>query len=165
MEKKIQHYLHLYGIDCPIMTPDGKGDVLVIYPKAVEVSINTIAFKQVMKGRKGGGEMHYIYKYEECKPILSRLEDITDDDIKGLIGYEKLIEMYSGVEYRKERNRVDVNYDVDMEDFGKQPFYHSVKFYQLEPRQFHYLLSKGYWLFGNDWFDEGIIIDRKTLES
>lgn len=25
---------------------------------------------------------------------------------------------------------------------------------------FHYLLSRGFWLFGNDWFDEGIIIDK-----
>lgn len=81
MEKKrIEDYLHLYGIDCPIMTPDGLGSVLVIYPKAVEVSLNLIQYQQQMKGRKGGGEMHYKYFYPEVKPILRPLYLMTADE-------------------------------------------------------------------------------------
>jgi hypothetical protein len=79
-EKKIQDYLHLYGIDCPVMTPDGIGSILVIYPNVVEVCLNVIKYKQVMKGRKGGGEMHYKYFYPDIKLILRPLSDITEDE-------------------------------------------------------------------------------------
>lgn len=74
---EIKDYLHLYGIDCEIMTPDGLGSVLVIYPNVVEVHLNTIAYQQVMKGRRGGGEMHYKYFYtEDIKLILRPLSDM-----------------------------------------------------------------------------------------
>lgn len=33
-----------------------------------------------------------------------------------------------------------------------------------DAQSFQYLLSKGFWLFGDDWFDEGIIIDKVTVK-
>ncbi len=73
-------YLHLYGIDCPILTPDGLGNVLVIYPNAVEVSINRIAYQQVMTGIKGGGEMHYKYFYADLKLVLRTTQSVTQKE-------------------------------------------------------------------------------------
>jgi hypothetical protein len=80
-EKKIQEYLHLYGIDCPVMTPDGIGSVLAIYSNAVEVCLNVIKYKQIMKGRKGGVEMHYKYFYPDIKLILRPLSDMTEEEM------------------------------------------------------------------------------------
>lgn len=56
-------------IDCEINTPDGRGSICALYPKGVEVVLNRIGFKQVMKGRKNGGEMHYFYPYDDVEII------------------------------------------------------------------------------------------------
>lgn len=163
MEKKIVDYLHLYGIDCPIMTPDGEGSVLVIYPKVVEVSLNIIKYQQVMKGRKGGGEMHYKYNYEDCQLLLSKLEDITKDDVKTLT---ELIDIKNFKNYRWTKNVYGVSI-IEVTYFNSGRHQEEVFFLWINrftPDQTHYLLKKGYWLFGSDWFDEGLIIDRKTLK-
>src|SRR5690349_13686827 len=81
----LKDVLHFYGIDAEVMTPDGRGSILVIYPKAIEVCLNIIEYKQVMKGRKGGGEMHYKYFYDQIKPILRRLSDMTEEEMKELL--------------------------------------------------------------------------------
>lgn len=84
MEKKIEDYLPLYGIGCPIMTVDGKGTVLSIHPRAVVVLISTIDFNQVMTGkrRNGAGDMHYTYLHKDnhCKLVLRPLIDMTDEE-------------------------------------------------------------------------------------
>lgn len=33
-----------------------------------------------------------------------------------------------------------------------------------DAQSFQYLLSKGFWLFGDDWFDEGLILDKDTVK-
>lgn len=72
---------------------------------------------------------------EEVKLILKRLSDMTEEDMKEL-------------------------------NWSAQELAHAVSqkrhpsFYNTE---FIYLLKKGYWLFGDEAFDQGLIIDRKTV--
>lgn len=78
----------------------------------------------------------------EFTPHLSKLEDMSEEELQecGNMVY----------------------------DFSAEPALnnHRPEDFQLcAPEQYHYLISKGYWLFGNDWFDEGLIIDKKTLQS
>lgn len=86
---------------------------------------------------------------------VRRLSDITEDDAWGLV-----------------RTRSDLY--VVIRDI--KPFSHELRFEfqykssarwrrgnqhykDLSPVQFLYLLSKGFWLFGDEAFDEGLIID------
>lgn len=109
------------------------------------------------------------------KPLLYRLEDITEEHKKELwqlvfkrtfpetgqiLWYaEKSLTadprwvLMSGVERLGIEIGGDVWADSDLSKWKFNP--HLVT---------HYLLSKGYWLFGSDWFDEGLIIDKKTLK-
>lgn len=121
MKKKIEDYLHLYGIDCAVMTPDGAGNIMVLYPKRIEVTINTIQYKQVMTGTKGASEMHWKFPYDVIKPLLRPLSSMTEMEIVEMMG------LYGGTaSFRKDN-----------------PFTH-----RFSPEQFRYLLSKHFDLFG-----------------
>jgi len=54
-----------------VITPDGRGSILSLYTRKVEVHLNVIEFKQVMKGilSASGGSMHYYYNYEDVTII------------------------------------------------------------------------------------------------
>jgi len=157
-DKNIKDYLHLYGIGCPITTPDGQGSLLVIYPRAIEVHLNTIQYQQEMKGRKGGGEMHYIYSYEECKPILRRLEDTTEEE---MIDQEKIAKRFmpdfkideeirkNALERLREKgvNAIEFN-----EENNPLMVFEFVRYY----------LSKSFDLFG--LIDADLAIDAKTIQ-
>jgi hypothetical protein len=98
---KFEDYLHLYGIDCPIMTPDGEGHVLGIHPRAVKVHISRMAHGQVMKGMKrtGDGELHYTYLFKDggLQLILRPLSDMTpEEEEEWLSGREETRKAFQG---------------------------------------------------------------------
>lgn len=188
MEKKSSDYLHLYGCDCPVMTPDGVGSVLVIYPKAVEVSLNTIAFKQEMKGRKGGGEMHYKYFYPDVKPILRPLSDMTEGEMVDIL----MLQVPGDMEDKPTRD----DYDLEMfyndnstmvdgdviigAEYSCSCYIGQISFLDdgravftdedgefaregLTPKSFHYLLSKHFDLFG--LIEAGLAIDKTKISN
>lgn len=64
-------------LDLEVNTPDGRGSILALYPRGVEVCLNTIAYKQEMKGRKHGGEMHYFYPYDQVEIIKGQYNFIA----------------------------------------------------------------------------------------
>lgn len=73
----------------------------------------------------------------EVKPILRKLENMTEEEaING--GWSSL---------------------------GHFKHYCQGNNGAFHPEDFHYLLSRGFWLFGDDWFDEGLIIDKETLKG
>ena len=124
--EEIARVFCLYGIDSEVMTMDGKASIMTLYPGAVEVVVNVIGHGQIMKGRKGGAEMHYkyFYKPEEIKLLLTSLSNIKDKDavdIGRILGWP----------------------DPDAEDWKS----HILKNYELGicPSQVHqYLISKYY---------------------
>lgn len=64
-------------LDLEVNTPDGRGSILVLYPKGVVVCLNTIACRQEMQGRKHGGEMHYFYPYDQVEIIKGQCNFTT----------------------------------------------------------------------------------------
>ena len=56
----------LLGLE--VNTPDGRGSILVLYPKGVEVHLNSKMPGQEMKGRRKE-ELHYFYPYEDVEII------------------------------------------------------------------------------------------------
>jgi hypothetical protein len=132
----------LYGIDCDILTPDGLGSVLVIYPKVVEVCLNVIEYQQVMKGRKGGGEMHYKYFYtDDLKLSLRPLSDMTEGEM----------EECGNMIYDFSNDEVLAKWEWQYFETG------------LDAEQFNWLLSKHFDLFG--LIDAGLAIDKTTLKQ
>lgn len=161
MEKKIVDYLHLYGTGIDIMTPDGKGTLLSIYPKGIEAGLHIIKQGQVMKGRYSTAGMHYFYNYEDCQPLLSKLEDITKENVKTLT---ELIGIKNFKNYRWTKNAdgadiIEVTY-FNSRRHQEEVFFMWVNYFT--PAQFHYLLKKGYDLFG--LIEAGLAVDKKTLK-
>lgn len=85
-----------------------------------------------------------IYKNDQIKLVLKRLRDITDEDKRAVLKINNL-------EGAKNALPFQVNRNVD--------FYFKKTNFEV----IHYLLLQGYWLFGDEAFDEGLIIDSKTI--
>jgi len=103
----------------------------------------------------------------EIKPILHRLSDITDDDarIVYIIYFGKTrAEDWTGdtgsAYFRPKEVAPTINHALRIfsgDDYSSDAI-------KVMPKLFKYLLSKGYWLFGDEAFDQGLIIDSKTLK-
>lgn len=84
------------------------------------------------------------------KPILSRLSDITE---------ENAVEIYNLIQ-------PDFNYKVN-----NSYKLEVIKGWNLSsktrytPELVHYLINKQYWMFGDEAFEKGLVIDRKTLKN
>jgi hypothetical protein len=51
-----------------VNTPDGRGSILTLHTRGVEVHLNCIMPGQVMKGRRKE-ELHYFYPYDQVEII------------------------------------------------------------------------------------------------
>jgi hypothetical protein len=94
------------------------------------------------------------------KPILRRLEDITDKEIKELIGWDNLNEKYANVSYERGNFGIVINYSIDA---GEEGFYqqsYNITFHTFSPKEWVYLLKNGFDLFG--LIKSGQAIDAKT---
>lgn len=99
---------------------------------------------------------------DSIKPILRKLDDITDDEIKELIGWEKLNEMYVDVSFEHGNFGITVHYSIDAGDEGVHKQSHGISFHVFSPKEWKYLLSKGFDLFF--LIKNGLAIDSKTLK-
>lgn len=88
------------------------------------------------------------------KPILRKLESMTEEEGKEFVNI--------GVLDNGRKFRDITKYAVH---FFDRRSYGAIEFSTLHPQHFHYLLSRGFWVFGDDWFDEGLIIDKATIKS
>lgn len=55
---------------------------------------------------------------DSIKPILRKLEDITDDEIKELIAHDKAVKIYDYIRYRKHLGGIAVTYGVETDACG-----------------------------------------------
>ncbi len=75
-----------------VITPDGRGSILTLSPGRVTVSLNKIAYKQIMKGRQSGlGSMHYSYEYKDVE-IIKGQYCFNDERINSQYDYLNQIE-------------------------------------------------------------------------
>ncbi len=139
MKKELKDYLHLYlGCDC--QTPDGIGKL--IGRVATSFDIATIRFDDWKKlkpisgaNRKDFGKSNN-YEIADIKPILRRLDSMTEDEEKALY------KAAGNPEYAWQKRRI------------KQCL-------PGRPEGWRHLLSKGFDLFG--LIEEGLAIDAATL--
>jgi hypothetical protein len=84
----------------------------------------------------------YISKpFSEITPHFRRLSSMTEEDVKD----EQLLEI--------------------IELFHEAKLIHKKKGYTLyTPNQFAWLCKKGFWLWDESWFTEGLIIDADTIK-
>lgn len=99
---------------------------------------------------------------DSIKPILRKLEDITDDEIKELIGWEELNKKYDHVSFEHNKVGIIVNYSIPDREGGGYPMSHYIRFYQLDGFQFDFLIKKGFDMF--NLIISELAIDSKTLK-
>lgn len=78
-----------------------------------------------------------VWLGEGWKPILRKLEIMTPDEMKELEATKA---------------------------FQRATPVHQIKIMVWTAESYDWAFKKGFWLFGNDWFDEGYIIDKATLK-
>lgn len=102
---------------------------------------------------------HFFIGEDEIKPILRRIESLTEDEIfgialaRGLTDAKLIRASYEGAFFQ-----------IQFYQYGNDHFEHWFKHHMTAP-EFHYLLSLGIWIFGNDAFDNGLIIDATTIKT
>lgn len=100
------------------------------------------------------------------KPIVRRLSSMNDEEAKELCLFlhpRKTIddiEVWSVTEEKLHYSDGSKWYGYGVEELNDL----YIIFGELSPEQFHYLLSKGFWLWDNSAFDKGLIIDSETLK-
>lgn len=104
---------------------------------------------------------HHHSTTAEIKPILRRLSSITEEEIKELIDYEKMSKMYLNLKFRKHKMGIEVEFDIDTGEDGVHHQAFQISFYELTPSYFHFLIGKGFWLWSNEAFEKGLIIEKK----
>lgn len=92
---------------------------------------------------------------------LRRLEDMTEEDIKSFIEYDRLIKLYHNVSFNFYNNCITVHYSVDTEDEGLYPQSHEIHLFKLTPLQFHRLVKAGFDMFS--LIKNGLAIGIKTI--
>lgn len=97
---------------------------------------------------------------DSIKPILRKLDSITDEEIKELIGFDKIKNVYPDISLERQAHGVSVYYKVDIGDIT-YPQTYDIDFANPAPHETIFLLSKGFDLFGLIKLDEAI--DASTL--
>jgi hypothetical protein len=91
---------------------------------------------------------YYRAWISEIKPILKRLSDMSEEDAD-----ECYYDVMNG-----QRAVTNTIYAIT-----NSSFFPSTNIFQMAAGV-KFLISKGYWLFGDEAFDQGLIIDSKTLK-
>lgn len=141
MTKNIVDYLPMY-LGCEVLY---KGEIHFLsgVSRPYKTNDKTIPTFSVRPDKNGFRSTIYsLENFDDIRLILRRLYDMTE------------------VELQECGNMIyDFSDDPELNDHKWEEFQIG-----LAPEQFHWLIKKGFWLFGDDWFDEGLIIDKATLK-
>jgi hypothetical protein len=162
---QLKDIIHFY-IGCEVLI-DGKevGRLYGINTSYLK-SINQIHYDiQTEQMRIEDGE-DFVMPYNDdfgyelrIKPILRRLEDITDEEFKSYLNWDRLNELYENVRYEKCERAYILTYNIPA-DIGSYPMSVTVDFIKLLPDQFLWLIKHGFDLF--NLIESGQAIDAKT---
>jgi hypothetical protein len=187
MENKLNDYIQYY-IGCRCITPDGIGTIVGLPWRIQQQDRVTVHFGRQMvktvnsvdghnKIRNHGDYLLATKRYEPIwsegitedgfempggvKLILRRMEDITDDEIKEFIGWDRLNKQYVDVSFDRGNFGIVVNYSIDAGDQGIYKQTHNITFHSFSPKEWVYLLSKRFDLFF--LIKNGFAIDASIL--
>lgn len=142
--KKLEDYLHLY-IGCEYSTANSFGKV------------NTTTLPLILK---------YLPDYRDFKLHLRRLSSMTDDEVKDLFHFEKLVSIYREVSFERQMwnevlTGITVSYLTGDDEDGWHPQSWTMEFSGMNSQDFVWFLKHGFDLF--QLIDEGLAIDESTL--
>lgn len=170
MKKDIKDYIHLYiGCEVLALDPYSENEQAMGYLTGIHGEYGP----EIQFIIDGNAEESPEYpNYENVKPILRKLSSMTEEEYAycGKFGFGASRKEYWLQQFEQFENR-------PVEGQGKKsgiknPETKKVKVreglnlshYTFAPEAFLYLLKKGFWLFGHDWFDEGLILDKATVK-
>lgn len=150
MSKDLSQYLHYYlGCECLVTV---RGDFSENW-KPEQLTPN-----HLLPVEKSG--------LEAIKPILRKLESMAEEEAHEICKLAIDPKYHDKIQIFEIKNQqIHFMDGTKWQGHGVEEFndcYVHLKY--LSATQFHYLLSRGFWLFGNDWFDEGYIIDKATVK-
>lgn len=153
MKKDIKDYIHLYmGCECfEIIGTKRMNKALTVTPEIIRYALTgTSIYKLSVRKLSSMTEEEYAYcgKFgfgaSRKEYWLQQFEQFENRPVEGQ-GKK------SGIK-NPETKKVKVREGLNLSH------------YTFAPEAFLYLLSKGFWLFGDDWFDEGLILDKDTVK-
>jgi hypothetical protein len=160
MEKKLSDYIHYY-IGCRIQKDSDALD----YPTIEGVHNGHVIISE-FRYKTPHCDKIFIrpriwHTIEFVKPILRKLDSLTDDEIKEFIEWASLNEKYCDVSFERGSFGIIVNYSIDAGDQGVHRQSHNITFHAFSPKELVWLLSKGFDLFF--LIKNGLAIDAATL--
>lgn len=157
-----------YYIGCRVLIDDKEYGTL-IGGDFISNSVDQIYYSIITdEAAAKGDDFHMPYNddtSEECriKPILRKLEDITDEEIKELIGWDKITGIYVNVSFTKVKGGIDISYGIDAEDGGAYMESYHISFYLLTPEQLVFFTKNGFDMF--NFINRGLAIDKKQFSQ
>lgn len=141
MKKDIKDYLHLYP-GCEVLHNNGDSKYNGLFHITSIQEDGTV----VMRSNKYPG-VKFSFNPAHDKPLFRKLSSITEEEAS---------ECY--------HHQMGGSYAVTNPKHALQGHFFPDTSVQQMALGVGYLLSKGFWLFGEDWFDEGLILDKDTVK-
>lgn len=167
LQDYIQYYVGCRVIIDPGTTKEETGRLMGVC--SVPNSINQIYYHIVTDQMAVEEDEDFCMPYNDdadeparIKPILRKLESLTEEQVKHLIGWDKLQELYVDVSYELSKKWIAVNYSIDAGDEGVYNQRYVVDFNVFTPTHFHYLLRQHFDLFG--LIDAGLAVDANKQD-
>lgn len=154
MEKKLQDYIQYYlHCDFYLTKRNIRTRITNYWPRQDKEHCIGYGLDDV----NGVEDIHYI------KPILRKLDSLTDEEIKGLINWDKIRAIYKNVSFERCINGIVVYYAIDAghDHGGLFPHTYKITFHSFSPFEWRFLLSIGIDLF--NLIKDGLAIDASTL--
>lgn len=100
------------------------------------------------------------------KLVLRRLSSMTEEEIKNLFHYDKIVSQYKDISFQRELfndvlTGITINYSVEIEEGGLMPQSWTMEFCSMNAQDFVWFLRHGFDLF--QLIDEGLAIDAATV--
>lgn len=166
---QLKDVIHYY-IGCDVIV-DGKERGRLLGANPVPNSVGQVYWDIQTEEMQQNEDEDFAMPYNDdtdmgelrIKPILRQLEDITDEEVKEFIEWDKLNGMYLNVRYERIKNGIDIFYSIDAEDQGVYPQYYHITFHTFAPKEFQFLISRSFDLFG--LLQSGQAINAKIISN
>lgn len=158
--KDIREVLHLY-LGCEVLAPSPYNAKKLI--QGFLTGIHGEYGPEIQFIIDGNAEESPEYvEYNLVKPVLSRLSDMTEEDANRFL-HNKGFKTYNWVNVVKVWDHC-IRYTFTYPSSSRKRE-DSVRFDSSSPNDMLWLIKNGYWIFGDEAFDQGLIIDAKTLKK
>lgn len=162
---QLKDVIHYYlNSEFEFVNQDGRK----FYGVMKEFSVSSLSIYMDIKRNEDGAvyskrdnsEWHCWVYLPDVKPILRRLEDITDEEIKEMLNWDKILGMYSNCSFEKAKGGINISYTIGEDEYMSQQ-YHHISFYMIQPEHLPFMFKNGFDLF--NLINRGQAVDAKTI--